>query len=563
MCTSTQKKLCGKVDCETCYERSFMSYDGVTKKGKKKIYCWDYEKNDVGPINVSKGTGKKYWFICDVCNHEFESGIDNITRRNGSWCSYCTKNTSKLCNNIKCNHCHDKSLASFSGKTKKGNKKIECWNIEKNIITTRQVTKCNGKKYWFICDICDHEFKSVISGVVKCNTWCPYCSVPPRKICKDTCNLCYEKTFASYKGKTKNGKMKVECWSEKNKKLPRDVFKSSTDKIYFKCDICLHEFKIILNSLYTNNSWCPYCFGNKICINDCKFCYNKSFASYEGITNKGKLKIDCWSSQNIKNPRDICKKSNKKFNFVCDICYHLFSSNLGNIINNKWCPYCSEPVRKICPSNECKHCYSRSFASYEGITIKGGRKVDCWNHEKNILIPRHVTKGNDNKFHFICDVCDNKFSTSLDKITGRDSRWCPFCKNKTEGKFKHHFEEKYPHLKLKHQAKWEWCKSKKDNYLPFDFAIKKLKIIIEIDGEQHFSQVSNWSSPEDNLSNDIYKMKKAMENGYSIIRILQEDIWSDKNEWDKKLDKILKKHDEPTVFYIGCEIKYDKHINCS
>ena len=46
------------------------------------------------------------------------------------------------------------------------------------------------------------------------------------------------------------------------------------------------------------------------------------------------------------------------------------------------------------------------------------------------------------------------------------------------------------------------------------------KIIIELDGKQHFEQIGNWQSPEKTRENDIYKMKCANDNGFSMY------IWS-------------------------------------
>jgi very-short-patch-repair endonuclease len=71
--------------------------------------------------------------------------------------------------------------------------------------------------------------------------------------------------------------------------------------------------------------------------------------------------------------------------------------------------------------------------------------------------------------------------------------------------------------------------------LPYDFAIEDLNIIVEIDGEQHFAQISNWTSPEIQIEKDKYKMKCANENGFSVIRLLQIDIAKDKFDW---LDEI-------------------------
>ena len=69
--------------------------------------------------------------------------------------------------------------------------------------------------------------------------------------------------------------------------------------------------------------------------------------------------------------------------------------------------------------------------------------------------------------------------------------------------------------------------------------MEKEKIIIELDGEQHFRQVSNWSSPEDQLKRDLYKMECANNNGFSIIRILQEDVFNDTFDWYSTLKESI------------------------
>ena len=68
-------------------------------------------------------------------------------------------------------------------------------------------------------------------------------------------------------------------------------------------------------------------------------------------------------------------------------------------------------------------------------------------------------------------------------------------------------------------------------HLPFDFCIEELKIILELDGRQHFEQVMNWKTPEEQYENDKYKEKCANENGYSIIRLLQEDVFNEKYDF--------------------------------
>lgn len=72
-------------------------------------------------------------------------------------------------------------------------------------------------------------------------------------------------------------------------------------------------------------------------------------------------------------------------------------------------------------------------------------------------------------------------------------------------------------------------------HLPFDFVLETYKLIIELDGKQHFEQVSNWCDPEETLKTDNYKNQMAIENNYSIIRISQEIVWNDDEDWENQL----------------------------
>ena len=79
--------------------------------------------------------------------------------------------------------------------------------------------------------------------------------------------------------------------------------------------------------------------------------------------------------------------------------------------------------------------------------------------------------------------------------------------------------------------------------MPFDFVLLEEKIIVELDGDFHFIQVAKWKTPQHNRSRDIYKRKCANSNGFSIIRLLQPDVFFDKYDWLQELtnniDKIV------------------------
>ena len=80
-CNSNQQKLCGRLECNVCFERSFASYEGKTPDGKKKVDCWYNPK------------------LCEDDRYDF---------------------------------CYNNSFASYEGKTPDGKKKVDCWSDENN-----------------------------------------------------------------------------------------------------------------------------------------------------------------------------------------------------------------------------------------------------------------------------------------------------------------------------------------------------------------------------------------------------------------------------------------------
>ena len=174
------------------------------------------------------------------------------------------------------------------------------------------------------------------------------------------------------------------------------------------------------------------------------------------------------------------------------------------------------------------------------------------------LKPRELTLQSNKKFWFKCDKCPHPFDAALANIA--NGRWCPVCKNKTEKKLLEFLKTKEMSVEI--QLKFDWCKNPETGrYLPFDFQVFG-KIIIELDGAQHFKQVSNWQSPEDSQERDIYKMEQALNNDKHIIRILQEDVWDDKNDWENKLLEAiakLKEISEPELICIGDNEVYKQY----
>ena len=79
---------------------------GKSFASHEKSAFWS-SKNEKKPEEVYKSSSKKYWFLCNECKHQFEGSLSDINT--GCWCPYCSNK--KLCENIECKICFNKSFA--------------------------------------------------------------------------------------------------------------------------------------------------------------------------------------------------------------------------------------------------------------------------------------------------------------------------------------------------------------------------------------------------------------------------------------------------------------------
>jgi len=275
-------------------------------------------------------------------------------------------------------------------------------------------------------------------------------------------------------------------------------------------------------------------------------CFEKSFASSPYAKY--------WSSSNNLPPSKVFKHAGGSYWFDCPKCKHTFKGMLNNISKNHWCGYCNSS--KLCEDLECKACFDNSFASHH--------RAKFWS-KKNKKTPRQVSKANGAKFWFYCDKNkDHTFETSIDHITC-SGRWCPWCKNKTEDKLFNWLIKLYP--AIKRQQKFDWCINQSSGkHLRYDFYIPAKKILIELDGPQHFRQVSNWTTPQEIQKRDHTKDLLAAANGFTLIRVLQEDVLSDLYDWETLLINSMsrsRKHSTLTHIYNNIEkdVEYIYELN--
>lgn len=270
---------------------------------------------------------------------------------------------------------------------------------------------------------------------------------------------------------------------------------------------------------------------------DCQMCFDKSIASHENSKY--------WSDANHISPRRVFKNSNTKYFFNCT-CGHQISQTPNKVNQNVWCPYCAS--KKLCNDANCEYCFNKSFASVNRSTF--------WSIQ-NTLSPRFMFKGSDKYVYFNCEA-GHEFKSRLGNIT-YNNRWCPHCRHKTEEKLFNAFRDLG--YDIRRQVRYSWCTNENTNIqLPFDFVIEEYKLIIELDGSQHFKQIMNWKSPELQQTIDKYKMMCANINDYTVVRIPQIDVFCDTYDWINSIESNIFQHDLPCCIYIAINDIYNNHV---
>jgi len=213
--------------------------------------------------------------------------------------------------------------------------------------------------------------------------------------------------------------------------------------------------------------------------------------------------------------------SQTKIIIKCNTCNFVFEQQPNSHLRGSGCDKCAHSI------NHENQKLSRDEIIERATKVHG----DKFDYSNMNYINSHTP------INIKCNNCNNNFQQLYCNHI-RQNKGCPFCDCRiTEKKIAEFLSAQYPNL-IK-EYKEEWCKNKR--CLPFDFCLPDINTIIELDGLQHFKQVMNWHSPEENQKKDKYKMKCANENGFSVIRIIQTDVLYDKYDWKEELNKNIEK----------------------
>jgi very-short-patch-repair endonuclease len=493
---------------------------------------WHPTKNEnLKPENITSGSGIPVWWLCNNkcecgCVHEWETPM--YSRKEGSGCPYCSTPQKKICIHQSITHTHPEVAAQWHP-TRNGDLKPESYG------------KGSEKKAWWLCKNscskgCKHEWPATIANRTKStNTGCPYCSDhSPKNLCIHTSFVTTHPEIAKEWHPTKNGSLKPEIYLSGSGKKGWWLCKNTCS------EGCKHEWPAAIGDR-CNGRGCPYCSEpcKKICIHKSIVYTHPKIASQWHPTKNGDLKPENYSKgSNVPGVWWLCENK-------CEYgCLHEWPATINTRCQDHGCPFCGTNGKAFCYHSSIE--FKLPKLCQEIHTVKN----------KDIAAIKLLSCGSNRKVWWQCPKnIDHEWETVISNrsLLGNG---CPFCRNKTEAKLFEFLKKHHPDVIT--QLKLDCCKN--ITFLPFDFAILLIKTIIELDGGHHFIQVSNWTAPEETLKRDIYKMQRAEAEQYKVIRISQQDVLDNDDNW---LEENLLPHiigeDRSHAFISSVPDMYDSH----
>ena len=192
---------------------------------------WHSTKNGtVTPHDVTKASGKKYWWECPEPGHEWEANIGNQSKK--PRCPYCAGT---------------KVLAGYNDLSTLFPEVARQFIAEKNLgVDLLSLSRKNTKKLWWRCDE-GHEWEAYVFNRTT-GRGCPFCSGRRVKTgVTDLATLAPE--IAAEWHPTKNDDL-----------LPSQVTAGSHHKAWWQCKVdSQHEWQAEVGSRARNGNGCPIC----------------------------------------------------------------------------------------------------------------------------------------------------------------------------------------------------------------------------------------------------------------------------------------------------------------
>ena len=284
----------------------------------------------------------------------------------------------------------------------------------------------------------------------------------------------------------------MEDWDyEKNDKLglnPKTIYKTSHERVWWKCKKCGNEWQTLVLSRTTTNNNCPVCAGTEV------------LTGYNDLATTNPELLREWNYEKNKkiglDPTMIKSGTQRKAWWICPKGHEYFSV-ISNRRKGVGCPICTN--KKV-------------LTGYNDLATTNPELLGKWNYDKNDklgLFPTNFTKVSGKKVWWKCDKGHEWEATIAHIAYGRG---CPLCNTGKQTSF----PEQAIYYYLKKVDKKCLSRYKVKGRKELDIFIPDLKIGIEYDGYR-------WHRSEEKMISDIEKDEYWNSVGVRVIRIKEQN----------------------------------------
>lgn len=498
---------------------------------------WNYERNDVEPINISIWSKRKVWWKCKE-GHEWLSSMNNRQKKVG--CPYCS---GKL------------PIVGLTDLETTNPELLKEWDYSKNIITPKEIKAGSGTKVWWKCSL-GHSWSASPNHRTK-GRGCPLCAnkvvllgyndlttLKPNIASEWDYEKNGEKTPANYTVRSgervwwkckrnhsweaviasRTGNKYVGCpycsgllpiegetdllttnpeliseWNyEKNTLLTPNMVKAgSSDKVWWICDKG-HEWQAVISSRTVNESGCPFCSGR----------YAIQGENDLMSVDSPLLKEWNYDRNGRLTPSDFKEHSARKIWWKCKK-GHEWCSSISDRSRGDGCPYCSGK-RVLVGFNDLAHI--NPYIAKE------------WNYEKNgNKIPQKYTCKSGIKVWWKCEK-GHEWKTSISNRSRGDG--CPKCNSGIRTSFPE--QAIYFYVKKIYPDAVNRCTDVLPNGMEIDIFIPSINVGIEYDG-------SVWHESDKALEKEVKKYIECKRNDIFLIRVKEKGGNARENSCDVML----------------------------
>lgn len=277
-----------------------MTYGGrppLTLTHKALVEQWDYERNRVSPNDVTAGSSKKVWWVCDK-GHAWDATIVNRTTRNSG-----------------CRVCAGKEvLGGYNDLATTDPDVAAQWHTD-NLLKPTEVTRSSSRKVKWKCAF-GHTWSATISNRTSRRSGCGVCD--GKEVLEGFNDL-----------HTLNPALAAH-WHPDNELTPREVTRHASVVVRWRCHSG-HEWEssVLAASHLSPPHYCGTCSGRKVLKG-----YNDLSTTHPELSRQ-------WDASNALSPSDVSAGSERIVLWNCTTCTHTWTASPKDRKRGRGCPRCA------------------------------------------------------------------------------------------------------------------------------------------------------------------------------------------------------------------------------